>query len=580
MTAARGAALVVLLAVATACGGGDQPTVVVVTVTPRPGVTGATSLQMTATNATDSIQKIFPLDSSGLPATFSITPTGRSGALSVDVRALDGDDLLVGLGSTSVTIKEGARVDAALTLDPADFVINTSIAGDQRLTFLGERTGRQLASGGTDDTVLAAFVNDCATLGRCDLFARMFDDSGAAVVNGVTMDDEEFIANLSTDVASVPAVSVGPNGMFVAWETNDDVRGVVLTPGGAHIGAGETIVSTTPAEFPADPEVAALAGGDYVVVWQQSFGDKIQGRLIAGDGTPRINPVTGSTADFPISSAGSDPGYLPSVASRDDNHAFVVVWRTDRDLRARFFASTAAPETSTEKSLGSYAVGAQVFGPHVAWADGGAAVVWGVVDSGTPELAGGRYVYRHFSAPSGTPDGPWRYLSPTTPDAFTPPDVAALPGGLVGAVWQGCGADGDGSGCGIWFQLLRPNGLPIGPAQVVNTTTGADQTGPSIAAVGSDHFAVTWTDASASAPDTAGTAVRARWLYPELDPTDGRLGARCGSDTDPCGDGLVCTASAGGSPYCYEACDPSGPAPQCPNGGICSANGGDAACLF
>ncbi len=578
MRRARGLAIAVALAAVTGCGG-DQPTVVVVTVTPRPGISGATELQMSATNATDSIQKIFPLDASGLPATFSITPTGRSGALSIDVRAVDGSGLLVGLGATSVDIEEGARVDAALLLDPADFVVNTSIAGDQRLTFFGERTGRQLAAGG-DGTVLAAFVNDCATLGRCDLFARMFGDTGAAVVNGITMDDEEFIANLSADVASVPAVAVGPSGMFVAWETTDDVRGVALTPGGAHLGAGETTVSTTPGEFPADPEVAALAGGDYVVVWQQSFGAKIQGRLVAGDGTPRINPITGSTADFPISTGGADPGFLPSVASRDDNHAFVVVWRTDRDLRARFFRGTAAAETASESSLGSYAVGARVFGPHVAWADGGAAVVWGVVDSGTPELAGGRYVYRHFSPPSGTPDGPWRYLSPSTPDAFTPPDVAALPGGLVGAVWQGCGADGDGAGCGIWFQLLRPSGLPIGAPRVVNTTTGADQTGPSIAAVGDDRFAVVWTDASATAPDTAGTAIRARWIYPELDPTDGRLGARCGSDAAPCQDGLVCTASSGGAPYCHEGCDPSGPAPQCPSGGICSAAGGDPACLF
>jgi hypothetical protein len=156
-----------------------------------------------------------------------------------------------------------------------------------------------------------------------------------------------------------------------------------------------------------------------------------------------------------------------------------------------------------------------------------------------------------------------------------------LPNGLVGATWHNCDAAGDGAGCGIRFQLLRPTGLPIGPVATANTTTAGDQTDPSIAPLGGDSFALVWTDASGQAPDASGSAVRGRVIYPALDPTDGRLGARCGqNDTAPCADGLACVAGSDGAPYCHESCDPEGPAPQCPLGGICSTSGGSSACLF
>jgi hypothetical protein len=152
---------------------------------------------------------------------------------------------------------------------------------------------------------------------------------------------------------------------------------------------------------------------------------------------------------------------------------------------------------------------------------------------------------------------------------------------MVGVTWHNCNADGDGAGCGIWFQLLRPTGLAVGEPMIVNTTRTSDQVGPSIAAVGDEAFAVVWTDSSQAEPDTSQSAVRGRMIYPELAPTDGRLGAPCGTQqTAACVAGLACMAGSDNVPHCHRECDAAGPAPQCPNGGACTTMGGESACLF
>lgn len=576
----RAAALIVTaaLGLGTACGG-DDITVIVVTVRARPSVDSIDTLLITASNEAASIQTRFEVAGRALPLTFSITPEGRAGELVIDARGEDELGILRGIGAARTTIVTGTRVDLELELDPADFVINSSIAGNQRLTFVTERTGRQLAAA-PDGSILAAFVNDCATLGRCDVFARRFDADGQPLMNGITMDAGEFIANLSDEVGSVPAVAVGPSGMYVAWETFADVRGVALDATGAHVGFSETVLSDS-TEFPGDTSLAALGSGDYLAAWGQGFTGTIRGRLIGADGVPRANPITNDALDFPISTIATADSILPAVAPTGTGQGFVAVWRTSTEVRGRFFDSTGLPLSASEVLLASYDAAANVFGPQVAWSGGSAMVTWGVRDATTPGLERGAYAVQRFDPPNGPASSPVRYVSQSTPDVSSAPDIAALPNGMVGVTWHDCTTDGDGSGCGVFFQLVRPTGLAIGEPIVVNTTTLNDQVGPSIAAVGTASFAIAWTDSSATEPDTSQTAVRGRLIYPELDPIDGRLGAPCGSQqTAACADGLTCMAGSDNAPHCHRSCDPGGPAPQCIDGGACTTMAGDSACLF
>ena len=133
-------------------------------------------------------------------------------------------------------------------------------------------------------------------------------------------------------------------------------------------------------------------------------------------------------------------------------------------------------------------------------------------------------------------------------------------------MWHACGANGDGQGCGVFARVLRPSGAPVRDVFGLATTTISDQTNPSAAAL-PGAFAVAWGDTSAMAPDTAGSAVRARVIYPPYDDASGVLGAPCGGTSDAaCTSPLVCAAGTDGS-RCYEACASGS---RCPDGGTCA----------
>jgi hypothetical protein len=78
--------------------------------------------------------------------------------------------------------------------------------------------------------------------------------------------------------------------------------------------------------------------------------------------------------------------------------------------------------------------------------------------------------------------------------------------------WHACAADGDGSLCGVFGQFAQAGAL-VGARITIPTTTQGDQQLPSVVAL-PDSFAAAWLDASGTAPDVAGNAVRARVLYP------------------------------------------------------------------
>ncbi len=560
----------------------EDPTVVVVSVNARSSVFGVSRLEVTVYNEEASVSDAFELDELDFPVTFSITPTHREGTLRVEVQGVDQTDVVRASGEASTQIVPLARVDLSLLLEPSDFVVNTSIAGTQMLTFVSERTGRQVAVG-PDDSFLVTFVNDCALLGRCDVFARLFDADSSPAPNDITNDSNEFIANLSDEFAAIPSAAFSDSAIFIAWESANDIRGVALTPRAGHASVSETIISTSD-EWQSDPAVAALASGDFVVVWSETdpigTGNVIRGRFITASGEPRTNPITYDSSDFQISTASGASYALPSVVGTGQSSGFAVVWRDDHNIFGRFFDATGSPQNANDVALTTYDTTADVFGPNVAWSNATAVVVWGVRDYDSSLYAEGAYLLRRFEPETGNPETPVRILSPSTPDRYSPADVAVLQSGTIGATWHHCGASGDGSGCGVFFQLVHPTGLPIGKPRVANSTKLGDQTGPSIAAR-SDGFLLAWNDASEQPPDDVEGAIRARLLYPETNPNDGRLGARCGQSADaPCDSGLVCMPGTTGTPLCHEACDRSGPDPQCPLGGICTTLGEATGCLF
>lgn len=574
---ARVAALVAASLAAVGCG--DEPeTFVFVTVEARPAVRAMTSLEVMITNDNTTLMESFDVEDEEFPVTFTVTATNRVGDIAFAVEGVDEDGQKRALGAGSGTIVADERVDVTVLLEPTDFVVNSSIAGEQRLTFAQGRAGRQVASR-ADGAFSITFVNDCATLGRCDVFGRMFDPDSTPAVNDITMTDAEFIVNQTDEFTAVPSIAVGTTGTLVVWETNIDIRGAMLSPAGAHVGFSDTIISTG-TDFPFDANVAPLPTGEFAVVWTESTldGSVVRGRLIGADGQPAINPVNNDTSVFDVSTDAMGNAQAPVVAATGDGLGHVVAWRDGGDIIARFFGSDGLPRPAQQVVLVSAGVSGTLAGPQLAWDGNAAVVVWGITDFTDNDLENGRFRLRRFAPPTGVPVGPEVSLTETTPDTISNPAVTPGPDGSVLVAWHDCGASGDDSGCGVFAQVVRRSNMPIGEPFSVNSTQVSDQTDPAAAAV-PDGFVVTWSDASQQEPDTSEGAVRARVVYPATDPNDGTKGARCGQAEDaPCGDGLVCMAGSQ-SPVCHVQCDPVSADP-CPGGGICTTAGDESACVF
>jgi hypothetical protein len=92
--------------------------------------------------------------------------------------------------------------------------------------------------------------------------------------------------------------------------------------------------------------------------------------------------------------------------------------------------------------------------------------------------------------------------------------------GAMLIAWHVCDAGGMDGSCDVFGRMVRPNGTTSGQPFILSTTTMGDQTTPAVASLpGPDGaFAAVWTDASHDAPDTSGSAVRARVIYPAYDP--------------------------------------------------------------
>jgi hypothetical protein len=484
----------------------------------------------------------------------------------------------VARGGGTATIEPGARVDLSLMLEPDDFVVNASIAGTQALTFLPGRNGRQEATA-SDGSFTVAFVNDCAMLGRCDVFARRFNPDTTPAQNDVTQDEDEFIVNQVNQFGQVPSVSIGDGGMLFTWSTETEIRSAPMTATAGFKKASDVLISddTTTSR---DAHSAALATGDYVVVWTEDVvgGVEVRGRLLDRDGNPIVNPITGDNGAFVINQVLDLAIELPSVTATGDGRGFVVAWNDNDNILARFFDSDAMPVTPAEVTLTPYGTEVAVYGPQVAWAGDSVAVVWGTFSFDIPKHRNGALFAQRF-AQNGDPVSTEAALSLATANEFGAPALARRADGAIAAAWHDCEDRGDGDGCGVFVQIMLPSGLRVGDPIVVASTTAGDQTAPAIAAL-DDAFVVVWTDQSETAPDTSEGAVRGRVIYPPYEVANGERGAPCGGEgAAACGDGLVCIGDGAGTARCHDACD-TADAEACAFGGVCTQEGESAGCRF
>ncbi|HEY3352807.1 MAG TPA: hypothetical protein VGQ83_06135 [Polyangia bacterium] len=571
------------------CGSPAPATYVWVDVQARPAVRGVATLEVTVSDGGDRVTRTFGAGALALPSAFTVTPNAH-GTLTVAGTAKDAAGLVVAAATATVEVVAGGRADTTVLLEPTDFQVNTTVAGSQIVTdYDGGRAGRQLAAAA--DGSFAMIFENIGDLGRFDAMGRLFDPDGAPRQNATSLSADDFILNAGgTESVYFVAAAAAPAGGFLAiWvdaalSTVNARRFDETGEGGTELSVASLTVPAAGVPSAGAGAAAALRDGGFVVVFtqQRSATDstlELHARLLDATGAPRPNH-TGSALAFPLGAATTHSRERPAVAAGADG-AFLVAWldanpaTADAAIVVQRF-DQAGQAQGAEIIIQPLGTGLYSEAPNLAATPDGYFVVF----ADDPTAAGDTDIFVRFVATSGVAGVPaYRVTTSTTGDQ-TDPAVAAAPDGRALVVWtDGQSRPEDTEPASIRGRLLQPLGLPLGADFAVNTTTTRNQILPSVAAAGHDAFVVAWEDYSAVGPDTDGSGIRARFLYPDFAPTDGRLGAGC--DPVACQRGLVCLARAAGA-FCHQGCTSAQVGSACASGGMCADVSGAAgpACLF
>lgn len=234
-----------------------------------------------------------------------------------------------------------------------------------------------------------------------DLFTRTFDTTSPTTTVAGT--ETQINTAAAADTIKDPDITTLSDGSYVVtWDEqvggNWDVYGQIYDAAGNPLGSEITINSTTN-NTQGDAKIEALDGGGFVVVWEgkkiDSNNNGIAGQVFDKDG----NPVG---AEFQANTYETKSQQDPDVAALDGG-GFVIVWRSanqDADGTHGVYGQAYHPNgdpLGTEFEIGHDA-GDSESAPEVeATADGGFVVTW----TGK-HTTGNDITYRVFT-PDGTP---------------------------------------------------------------------------------------------------------------------------------------------------------------------------------
>jgi Ca2+-binding RTX toxin-like protein len=334
------------------------------------------------------------------------------------------------------------------------FIPNTTLAGNQIGAVLARLEGGGFVAAWTDGSASGGDTSDTAVR------AQRFDADGTPVGAEILVNTTTAGAQFFADIAALEG-----GGFVVAWEdrsaTGGDtstgaVRAQVFGATGEPVGT-EILVNTTTANVQGDPSVAGLAGGGFVVSWDDA----------------------------------SQIGVSDSLL----------------DVRARIFGpggTPAGPEfranTTTLNSQENSAVTVLEGGDIIlAWDD--------FSQQGADTSEDGLRLQRY--RPDGTAVGPEVLVNTLRTGDQSNPAVTALRGGGYVVTWTSEDpTGGDASVSSARGQVFDAAGVARTAEFQINTATAGFQAELSVAALEDGRFVVVWTDASATGGDTSVWAVR------------------------------------------------------------------------
>ncbi|MES2444127.1 MAG: putative Ig domain-containing protein [Pseudomonadota bacterium] len=303
----------------------------------------------------------------------------------------------------------------------------------QRYDAAGETVGPEIAAGEQPNPIqlwpgitglrdggfVVSWEDQSGELGDPDLgiAAQVFDAAGAKV-GGV------FLVNTQTEgYQREPSITALSNGGFVVtWTENNaefsdgygmGIKAQIYDASGNAVGS-EFIVSIDAVDSQSNPSVAGLAGGGFVVVWDDysdsgpdtDYGS-VKGRVFANDGTPL------GSDEFLANTTTLDSQSRAVVASLKDG-GFVVAWEDysalggDADngaIKAQTFDASGEPRGS-EFVVNEITDGNQGFPAIAGLPNGGFVATWGDYSRTLGDSSGNSVKARVFSPLTALEDQP------------------------------------------------------------------------------------------------------------------------------------------------------------------------------
>ncbi|MEO0386087.1 MAG: hypothetical protein AAF281_00960, partial [Pseudomonadota bacterium] len=273
----------------------------------------------------------------------------------------------------------------------------------------------------------------------------------------------------------------------------------------------EFLVNTTTSSSQFDPAVTDLTDGGFLVTWTDAsgldgsgngiFGQRFdaEGVAVASDGSALPPGASGEfqvNVEFSSTQDSSDAAGLkgPNAGS------FVVVWDSNTSSTAGdtsgegVFAQVYTPTPQGEIQVNTETQSTQANAQIVALSDGGFFVVWQSQATGMPPSADGSSlgVFGQRYDAGFTAVGGEVQINTTTVNSQSDPQVTELADGSLVVVWTSIGTDGSGSG--VYAQILDPSGALTGEEFRVNDQRIGNQTEPVVTALSNGGFVVVWTD--------------------------------------------------------------------------------------
>jgi len=382
-------------------------------------------------------------------------------------------------------------------------------------------------------------------------FLQRFDAAGAPV------GDEQHVNTFTPGDQFRPDVAALPGGAFVVvWESGCYSRNPGCSPDGSRravtlqrfdaAGAaegGELVVNTFTAGNQGRGAVASAASGAFVVTWASGTYGGVPPDHDDYGIAGRLFTADGAPAGDEFQVNVATLGFQGEPdVAMDADGTFVAVWN-DLELGIRGRRFDASGVPLGEIQVASDEKYVQT--PRVTLTGGGEfVVVWSAYDY--EPLRGGEIRARRFAA-DGTSLGPAFAVNSYVPGDQYRPALAADAAGNFVVSWTsydyfGGGQDGDVSG--VFAQVFTHDAVPLGGEFQVNVFTTSRQHEPDVAAGAPGEFVVTWTTTP----------------YYGRPPQDGdlsgvfarRMSLRTCAETADCDDANPCTTDACEDGLCLD----------------------------